>query len=440
MTRQADPLKYINVTSPCSYDWDSMTGNEQVRFCGHCHLSVHHLSEMRPKEVLRLVIRSRGRLCVRYRRRPESSVQTASLPARLHQIKRRATRIAAGAFTAALSLSSTAAAARTASSSQALHLSVVEITAFNQLTRSQSLHAPGSTLAGHILDPQGAAVPGSRVTLTNEQTGIEQIIFSNDEGAYRFEMLEAGTYTLKFEQAGFKTTVIEGIALNGDNVQPLDASLEIGGLDENPSVMGSAAMAEPSVPLVKAAIDNDMAALKELLEAGANVDATDEIYHASALAMAVDSDNLEMVQSLLWAGADVNARNSLGQTALMYLNERSTSEVAEALVAAGAKLDLQDEDGDTALITVAAYNNGEILQVLLDAGAAVNMKNNKGETALIVAANEGIVENVKALIMAGADVYERDAEGKTALTHAREHNNTRAVKLLRTYGAVEYLQ
>ncbi|HEX8651084.1 MAG TPA: ankyrin repeat domain-containing protein [Pyrinomonadaceae bacterium] len=439
MAEQADLLQHLNVTSACRAAWDCMTGNEQVRFCDHCHLSVHNLSEMTPKEVLRLVIRSRGRLCVRYRRGTDGVIETADLlPARLHQIKRRATRIAAGAFTAALSLSSTAATAQTNSSSGTLSVSGVEMAALKETTRSPVLKSQGSTIKGLILDPAGAAIAGAKVTLTNEQTGIEQTATTNEEGEFRFQMLEAGSYTLKVEQAGFKAALIERVVVNGGDEQTLTANLEIG--DHEAVTMGIVDIVEPSVPLVKAAFDNDMAALKELIDAGADVNAIDELYQASALMMAVAGGNLEMVQLLLWAGAEVNVRNSRGETPLMYLSERSTFEVAKALLAAGAKIDLQDKDGETALMTLATFNNGDVMQALIDAGAAVNMKNNKGETALILAASEDIIENVKTLIRAGADLYERDAEGRTALTCARENKNTRMVKLLRMYGAVEYLR
>lgn len=439
MAEQTDLLQHLNVTSACRAAWDGMTGNEQVRFCSHCHLNVHNLSEMTPKEVLRLVIRSRGRLCVRYRRSTDGVIETASLlPAKLYQIKRRATRIAAGAFTAALSLSSTAAMAQTNSSSRRLSVSGVEMAALKGMPRSTVLESQGSTITGRILDPQGAAIAGSKVTLTNEQTGIEQTATTDEEGAFRFQMLEAGSYTLKVEQVGFKTALIERVVLNGDDEQTITANLEIG--DYEGATMGVVDIVEPSLPLVKAAFDNDMAALKELIDAGADVNAMDELYQASPLMMAVAGGNLEMVQLLLWAGAEVNARNSSGETPLMYLSERSTYEVAKALLTAGAKIDLQDKDGETALITIAALNNGDVVQALIDAGAAVNMKNNKGETALILAASEDVVENVKTLIRAGADLYERDAEGRTALTRARENKSTSVVKLLRMYGAVEYLR
>src|SRR5918998_930756 len=100
-------LDRISIPSPCSADWDEMTGNEQVRFCLHCSKQVNNLSQMTRKQALELVARSKGRLCVRYYRRPDGRVQTVSTPHnQLYQIKRRASLLATGAFTAVLGLAS----------------------------------------------------------------------------------------------------------------------------------------------------------------------------------------------------------------------------------------------------------------------------------------------------------------------------------------------
>ena len=52
----------IQVQNPCASAWDLMVGNDQIRFCEHCHLSVHNLTEMTRNQVMRLIARSEGRL------------------------------------------------------------------------------------------------------------------------------------------------------------------------------------------------------------------------------------------------------------------------------------------------------------------------------------------------------------------------------------------
>ena len=109
MTRQS--LDQIQITSPCTAHWDSMIGNDQVRFCEHCNFKVHNLSEMTRQKAMLLVGNSRGRLCVRFAEDPDGRPITKQ-PGKLHRIGNRASRIAAGAFTAALSVSSAVAQTR----------------------------------------------------------------------------------------------------------------------------------------------------------------------------------------------------------------------------------------------------------------------------------------------------------------------------------------
>jgi Carboxypeptidase regulatory-like domain len=71
-------ISQIKVENPCSVAWDSMIGNDQIRFCEHCNLSVNNLSELTQKQVLRLISKSDGRLCVRYHRRPDGSLVTGT--------------------------------------------------------------------------------------------------------------------------------------------------------------------------------------------------------------------------------------------------------------------------------------------------------------------------------------------------------------------------
>jgi hypothetical protein len=85
-----------------------MAGGERVRFCAHCHLHVHNLSEITPREAMQLVLRSGGRLCLRIEHDHAGTPRTRALAEPLYQIKRRASRMAAGAFGAALTLCTSA--------------------------------------------------------------------------------------------------------------------------------------------------------------------------------------------------------------------------------------------------------------------------------------------------------------------------------------------
>jgi hypothetical protein len=57
-----------------------MFGNDQVRFCEHCHLHVTNLSTMTRTEAMRFVERSRGRICIRYVENPSGGPLAGKMP------------------------------------------------------------------------------------------------------------------------------------------------------------------------------------------------------------------------------------------------------------------------------------------------------------------------------------------------------------------------
>ena len=428
-------LDRINVSSPCSADWDSMIGNDQVRFCSHCNLSVHNLSEMTRAEALKLVLASKGRLCARFNRRPDGVVQTKPLPETLHRIKRRASRVATGAFSAALGLSAAVVAQAQSPASQSLP-GVAELRIQTDGAQQESSAPPSASLVGTIFDPTGAVIPAATVTLINEQTQTATTAASSDLGQYSFQVSEAGTYTLKVEVPGFITSERHNLALQTNVEERVDITVEAG---DTVVMMGVVAfIPQPTEPLVVAASKNDLEAVRQLLAAGADVNAIDKETDTTALAKAVSNGNREMVQALLWAGADVNTRNSFGLTALMNLSDRTSAQIVWDLVATGARVNLKDEMGNFALLMAAAQDNGDAVQALLAAGAKINARNNEGQTALMLAATLGMSNSVKLLIAAGADLNKRDKEGRTALNHAAQYEHIEIAATLELHGAVKY--
>ncbi len=433
MSGRTKSLNNIHIVSPCSVDWDSMTGNKQVRFCEHCKLHVNNLSEMTKKEAMRLVRRSKGRVCVRYHQHPDGTIKTLSPRAHLHEIKRRVSTLAAGAFTAVLSLS-TSIAAQTPQSITQLVPSKIEFTSSKDKTDVDTQNGLNASIVGIVLDPNGAVIPGAKVTLINEKSKQEQTITSNDNGEYRFQSVEAGIYTLKIEVVGFITKEQTNIDLQVCDERRIDTTLEVGAAS---MTMGVVAFIEPADALVKAAFKDDITAVRQLIASGVDANTIDKDADTTALMQAVEHGNSEMVQALFAAGANVNLKNKRGQTALMHLGEHSTARMVCDLIAAGAKLNQRDDEGNSALMNAAAIDNSEVLQTLLEAGAKVNAKNKEGETALMIAARDGLVQNVKALIEAGADVNKKDNDGSTALAHAKDSENAEIVELLKANGAVE---
>jgi hypothetical protein len=426
--KRTSPLDHIEVPTPCPAEWDDMQGNERVRFCTHCARSVHNLSAMTRPEAMKLIAHTRGRVCVRYYRRPDGTLHNVAPLVQIQTSLRRASRLAASAFSAALTLSASAAAQQPAANARADTRVAVQA----QPARSAARTAAGSggygSIAGTITDPTGVVIPNASVTLTHDHDGA-QTTQTDAEGRFQFSAQPVGGYLLKVESSGF-TSVNRPVFVQAQQEVRADTMLPVG------MALSGVMVIAPSEPLVAAAQDGDLNAVRALLAKGSDVNVLDKPTDKTALMAAAEDGSLELVQLLLGAGADVNARNVYGQTALMQLDADAKPELVRMLVTAGARVNVQDKDGDTALMNLARWGNADSLRTLVDAGAKVNARNHDGDTPLMLAAAQGELENVRVLLQAGADVNRRNKEGQTALQQARTNDNDEIVKLLIAYGSI----
>src|SRR5438477_11048701 len=69
-------------------------------------------------------------------------------------------------------------------------------------------------LSGVVTDPSGAPVAGAKLSLTNEDSGVNRALLADTEGRYRFPALAPGRYSLKTEAVGFRSASVTGIVLN----------------------------------------------------------------------------------------------------------------------------------------------------------------------------------------------------------------------------------
>ena len=88
MNRMISSLNVIDVASPCSADWDAMTGDERVRHCRQCDMNVYNLSEMPEDKALKLVNEREGRLCIQFYRRADGTMITKDCPVGLRAIRK----------------------------------------------------------------------------------------------------------------------------------------------------------------------------------------------------------------------------------------------------------------------------------------------------------------------------------------------------------------
>jgi hypothetical protein len=99
-----------------------------------------------------------------------------------------------------------------------------------------------ASLSGVVQDQTGAIVPDATVTLQNTTNGIQRTSHSDGSGAFSFEAVLSGDYTLTVQRAGFKQTVRSDIHLNpGDSLSIPDLCLAVGTTSETVTVTADTA-------------------------------------------------------------------------------------------------------------------------------------------------------------------------------------------------------
>ncbi|BCB96053.1 hypothetical protein JZK55_09750 [Dissulfurispira thermophila] len=110
------------------------------------------------------------------------------------------------------------------------------------------------------------------------------------------------------------------------------------------------------------------------------------------------------VKELLGKGADVNAKDSNGWTALIWAAMEGKIDVINFLISKGANVYVKDNMGWTALMRAATKGHTSVMELLINKGIDVNAKANDGWTALTEAAWYGHVSAVYLLLNKGADI------------------------------------
>lgn len=179
--------------------------------------------------------------------------------------------------------------------------------------------------------------------------------------------------------------------------------------------------------------------IKTLLAAGANVNATDEKGRTTLL-WAVPISPLEVIQALLNAGADPNIRAEmnyvLGDTALMAAASAKRPEVVRALLEKGAEVNRSDQERrGTPLLYSIKEHNLETVKILLEHGADVNVRDWRQETALMIAAQDGNSDLVPLLLERGAAINAANKDGETALMAAASGDHPDIAQFLLDKGA-----
>ena len=192
-------------------------------------------------------------------------------------------------------------------------------------------------------------------------------------------------------------------------------------------------------------IKNMSSQVEVLLKAGADIEAKNELgntpLHLSA--ESPDKHNLRTTQVLLNAGANVNARNGTGATPLhfsafdhsatVFNPILSSLAITRLLLKSGADVNAKDINGMTPLHAAASKTSTNILpnvEVLLKANADVHAKDINGLTPLHICARKSNAEVARFLVQANANVNAKDNLGRTPLHIVRGDDGAAVVHIL----------
>ncbi len=161
----------------------------------------------------------------------------------------------------------------------------------------------------------------------------------------------------------------------------------------------------PDAPVADAAQRGDRAAVVDLLREGADVNAA-QGDGMTALHWAAYRADIELTRTLLEASPELEARTRLGSYTPLHLAARSGGDaIVAALVEAGADASARTSTGDVQAIHFAATaGNANTLSLLLENGVPVDVRETTwGQTPLMFAASYGRIDAIQTLLAAGAD-------------------------------------
>jgi hypothetical protein len=119
-------------------------------------------------------------------------------------------------------------------------------------------HAQGlGSIAGRVLDPNGAAIASARVVILQEGTGFSRTATADADGLYVIPSLEPATYSISVDAPGFSTSKQSGIVLLADQTLTVNLSMKLGSTTEIVTVSSNALQVDTSTSTLKQVIEQE---------------------------------------------------------------------------------------------------------------------------------------------------------------------------------------
>ena len=217
------------------------------------------------------------------------------------------------------------------------------------------------------------------------------------------------------------------MAAEKGNVEIIRLLLEYDAVTETLQANGETPAA---IPLVVAAEQGHTAVVEVLLDGGADINAVD-FQGMSAINAALNAPHPETTQKLLDRGADPEESRRGGVTPLMLAARHNLTTIADDLISKGVDINAADSsNGYTALSTAIETGHVEMARKLIAAGAEVDFTGKNAVGPMLLACNEAHLETIKLLAEYKADLNASDMTGRNCLHYAIEGDHTVVVDFI----------
>jgi carboxypeptidase family protein len=204
----------VSVPKPCTANWETMAGGEQIRHCCACARKVYNFSEMTSAQVERALNQPADRVCARIIQNADGTILTRSLGRNLRwNFAASVPRIAGAALSALL-----ASGMAKPSTATPAHPS--------QLVQIAGAQEEKVALTVRVDDESGAVIANAKVTIVNKATGARIDSPTNNDGVLKLNDLARGTYEVTVASAGFTKFSVGSVEVPSSG--PLNVRLSIG--------------------------------------------------------------------------------------------------------------------------------------------------------------------------------------------------------------------
>jgi ankyrin repeat protein len=195
-----------------------------------------------------------------------------------------------------------------------------------------------------------------------------------------------------------------------------------------------AADVTPGQMFKRATNDGDLQTIETLLSAGFDPNGPVDGNGYKPLWYAIQFGRTEVVELLLAAHADPNAKPAslpFYLTPLRLALQQGNLQIVRALIKAGAHVDARESDGSTALFDEVRDVHLDAIRLLIENGADVNVRDSEGASLLDNAVWSGPLDTIALLVAHGAHLNEPDTQtGATPINEAAFMGRTSVVQFL----------